>query len=89
VDKAQGVNSVGCTQDKNVISTVLTLKCRPVLVREVCDIVRRQVRWLGYLLAQVLEQNLLEPLNWLAGAKLSQYSHFNTGEERVRLLVQR
>ncbi len=34
-----------------------------------------------YLLAQVLEQNLFDPLNWLAGARLPQYSHFNTEEE--------
>ena len=34
-----------------------------------------------YLLAQVFEQNLFDPLNWLAGARLPQYSHFNTEEE--------
>lgn len=33
---------------------------------------------LTYLLAQVMEQNLLVPLNWLAGATLLQYSHFST-----------
>lgn len=32
-----------------------------------------------YLLAQDMEQNLLVPRNWLAGAKFLQYSHFNTG----------
>ena len=41
-----------------------------------------------YLLAQVMEQNLLVPLNWLAGAKLLQYSHFSTedrgGERTVK-----
>lgn len=31
-----------------------------------------------YLLAQAMEQNLLVPLNWLAGAKFLQYSHFST-----------
>lgn len=36
--------------------------------------------WLSYLLAQVFEQNLFEPLNWLAGARLPQYSHFSTEE---------
>lgn len=29
-----------------------------------------------YLLAQVMEQNLLEPRNWSAGAYFPQYSHF-------------
>lgn len=33
---------------------------------------------LKYLLAQDMEQNLLVPLNWLAGAKFLQYSHFST-----------
>lgn len=33
----------------------------------------------SYLLAQVFEQNLFDPLNWLAGARFPQYSHFNTG----------
>lgn len=37
---------------------------------------------LKYLLAQDMEQNLLVPLNWLAGAKFLQYSHFST-EGRV------
>lgn len=36
---------------------------------------------LKYLFAQVIEQNLLVPLNWLAGAKLLQYSHLSTGNE--------
>lgn len=31
---------------------------------------------LQYLLAQVMEQNLLEPRNWSAGAYFPQYSHF-------------
>lgn len=30
-----------------------------------------------YLLAQVMEQNLLEPRNWVAGAYFPQYSHFS------------
>lgn len=29
-----------------------------------------------------MEQNLLVPLNWLAGAKLLQYSHLSTGNGR-------
>lgn len=29
-----------------------------------------------------MEQNLLVPLNWLAGAKLLQYSHLSTGNAR-------
>lgn len=32
----------------------------------------------SYLLAQVLEQKRLDRLNWLAGANLRQYSHFNS-----------
>lgn len=32
----------------------------------------------SYLFAQVFEQNLFDPLNWLAGARFPQYSHFNT-----------
>lgn len=39
----------------------------------------------SYLFAQVFEQNLLDPLNWLAGARLPQYSHFNTEEEKEHL----
>lgn len=38
-----------------------------------------------YLLAQVFEQNLFDPLNWLAGARLPQYSHFNTEEEEEKI----
>lgn len=30
-----------------------------------------------------MEQNRLVPLNWVAGAKFLQYSHFSTEEERV------
>lgn len=38
-----------------------------------------------YLLAQDMEQNRLVPLNWLAGAKLLQYSHLSTaGREGQR-----
>lgn len=36
---------------------------------------------LKYLFAHDMEQNRLVPLNWLAGAKFLQYSHFSTGEE--------
>lgn len=38
-----------------------------------------------YLLAQVLVQNLFDPLNWLAGARFPQYSHFNTEQGKKRL----
>lgn len=40
-----------------------------------------------YLLAQVFEQNLFDPLNWLAGARLPQYSHFNTEEEKMKRIT--
>lgn len=46
-------------------------------------------QWTSYLLAQVFEQNLFDPLNWLAGARLAQYSHFNTGEEKTQLHLHR
>ena len=37
-----------------------------------------------YLLAQDMEQNLLVPLNWLAGAKFLQYSHFSTERNKKK-----
>lgn len=48
-----------------------------------CNFFLRQIFYLlKYLFAHVMEQNLLVPLNWLAGAKLLQYSHLSTGKGR-------
>lgn len=53
-----------------------------MILRKGCDVTWRNQCWrrgggcLQYLLAQVMEQNLLEPRNCSAGAYFPQYSHF-------------
>lgn len=42
-----------------------------------CTVREKEGRLAYYLLAQVMEQNLLEPRNWVAGAYFPQYSHFS------------
>lgn len=45
--------------------------------REFWNSREKEVMSCYYLLAQVMEQNLLEPRNWVAGAYFPQYSHFS------------